>query len=139
MVKFWDEIIPSAIIAVVLSFAGIGALVLGSGRYIAWLLTMEAQLGMALILLGSSFGAGLYFGLRVQDDFLGNGIALGAVIAFIELAAFVTMINNLIVYGGQELVIAVAVRALVSFVVNFIGALLGMLTIYHKVHSKRDK
>ena len=139
MVSFWDKIVPSALIAVVLSFAGIGALVWGSGNYIVWLLSMQAQLGMALILLVSSFVAGLYLGLRIENDFLGNGIALGALISFIEIAVLVTMINNLIGYGGQDLVEAIAVRALVSFVVTFLGSLLGILPIHFKVHSKRGE
>lgn len=139
MVNFWNNIVPSALVAVVLSFAGIGALVWGSGNNIAWLLSMQAQLYIALILLVFSFVAGLYLGLRVQDDFVGNGIALGALIAFIELAVIVTVINNFIGYGGQELVEAIAVRALVSFVVSFIGSLLGMLPSYFQLHSKRVK
>jgi hypothetical protein len=139
MVDFWDKIVPSALIAVVLSFAGIGALVWSSGNYIVWLLSMQAQLGMALILLVSSFVAGLYLGLRIRDDFMGNGIALGALISFIEIAVLVTMINNFIGYGGGDLVEALAVRALASFVVTFLGSLLGMLSIYFKVHSKRSE
>jgi len=129
MTKFVDNIVPAALMGVAVSFLGIGALIRNVGD-VAWLLTNQAQVAMALILASSSLLAGSYLGMKAKSEFVNNGIELGFLIAFVELTLIFPLFQSFIGNWSLSVVNAFGGLAILDVVAAFAGALLGMLPGY---------
>lgn len=136
MTEFWNRLVPAAVLAIVISFFGFGALIFNITD-VSVLLTRMTTLEMALIIFAASFIGGGYLSTIEEEDLFRNGLALGALIAFGELVLVVPMVHNFIGNWQLDMLNSVSNMAVLFFVGAIFGSLLGMVPKYFQIHFRR--
>ena len=129
MPRFWDNLVPTAILSVVLSSLGLSVL-LYTASDLNSLMSPWANLYIAVCLLGSSFIGGLYLGAQVKEDFLSNGIALGALVALGQLVILVPILDRIVGTSTLRAVNSLGGVVILTVLMDMTGSILGMMPSY---------